>query len=115
MSPSAISIFVFGIYLALVGIGFLFIPNVVLPVFKFPKTNEPWIRILGTVIALLGFYYIIAAQNELTAFFWATVVGRFTILITFVLLAITKKAPPMLITFGVIDAAGGLWTLLAMQ
>ncbi len=114
MSPSAISIFVFGIYLALVGAGFIFIPNTVLPVFKFPKTNESWIRVLGIVIALLGFYYIIAAQNELTPFFWATVVGRFAILISFVLLVVTKKAQPMLIVFGVIDAAGGLWTLLVL-
>ena len=114
MSPSAISIFVFGIYIVLVGAGFLFIPNTVLPLFKFPKTTEPWIRILGIVVAILGFYYIVAAQNELTSFFWATVVGRFTILVSFILLVVTKKAQPMLITFGVIDAAGGLWTLLTL-
>ena len=114
MSASAISVFVFGIYLAFVGSGFLVVPNTVLPLFKFPKTNEPWIRVLGIVVALLGFYYIIAAQNELAPFFWATVVGRFTILVTFILLVVTKKAKPMLILFGVIDAAGALWTLLTM-
>jgi hypothetical protein len=115
MSPSAISIFVFGIYLALVGVSFIFIPNTVLPIFRFPKTNEPWIRILGIVIAVLGFFYIIAAQNELIPFFWASVVERFAVLVSFVLLAVTKKAPLNLIMFGVIDAAGGVWTLLAMQ
>lgn len=114
MSPSAISIFVFGIYIVLVGAGFLFIPNTVLPIFKFPKTNEPWIRVLGSVVVILGFYYIIAAQNELTPFFWATVIGRFAILVSFIVLVVTKKAKPMLITFGVIDAAGGLWTLLTL-
>ncbi len=114
MSPSAISIFVFGIYLVLVGAGFLFIPNTVLPLFKFPKTNEPWIRILGVVVVVLGFYYVIAGQNELTPFFWATVVGRFVVLISFILLVVTKKAKPMLITFGVIDALGGIWTLFTM-
>ncbi len=114
MSPSAISIFVFGIYIVLVGAGFLFIPNTVLPIFKFPKTNEPWIRILGIIVVILGFYYIVAAQNELTPFFWATVVGRFAVLISFIVLVVIKKAQPMLIMFGVIDAAGGLWTLLTM-
>ena len=114
MSPSAISIFVFGIYLVLVGAGFLFIPNTVLPIFKFPKTNEPWIRILGVVVVVLGFYYVIAGQNELTPFFWATVVGRFAVLISFVVIVVTKKAQPMLITFGVIDAVGGIWTLLTL-
>ena len=114
MSPSAISIFVFGIYIVLVGAGFLLIPNTVLPLFKFPKTNEPWIRVLGTIIVILGFYYIIAAQNELTPFFWATVVARFAILVSFIVLVVTKKAQPMLIMFGVIDAAAGLWTLLTL-
>ncbi|NOY36240.1 MAG: hypothetical protein GXO83_01535 [Chlorobi bacterium] len=114
MSPSAISIFVFGIYAVLVGTGFLVIANKVLPLLKYPKTNEPWIRILGIVVAILGFYYIVAAQNELTAFFWATVVGRFAVLVSFILLVVTKKAQPMLITFGLIDAAGGLWTLLTL-
>ena len=114
MSPSAISIFVFGIYIVLVGTGFLLIPNTVLPLFKLPKTNEPWIRVLGTIVVILGFYYIIVAQNELATFFWATVVGRFAVLISFILLVVTKKAPPVLIMFGVIDAAGGLWTLLTL-
>ena len=114
MSPSAISIFVFGIYIVLIGAGFLMIPNTILPLFKFPKTNEPWIRVMGTIVLILGFYYIIAAQNELTPFFWATVVGRFALLVSFIMLVVTKKAQPMLIMFGVIDAAGGLWTLLTM-
>ncbi len=114
MSPSAISIFVFGIYIVLIGAGFLFIPNTVLPLFKFPKTNEPWIRVLGSVVLILGFYYISAAQNELTPFFWATVVGRFALLVSFIVLVVTKKAQPMLIMFGVIDAAAGLWTLLTL-
>ncbi len=114
MSTSAISILVFGIYIIVVGTGFLFIPNTVLPLFKFPKTNEPWIRIMGLIVAILGFYYIVAAQNELTPFFWATVIGRFAILIGFILLVVTKKAQPMLIGFGVVEAAGGLWTLLTL-
>ena len=112
MSAVAISVFVFGIYLVITGTGFIFMPNTVLPLFKFPKTNEPWIRVLGVVVAVLGFYYIVAAQNELAVFFWATVVGRFAVLFSFTLLTVTKKAPRMLILFGVIDAAGAIWTLL---
>jgi hypothetical protein len=114
MSPAALSVFVFGIYLAAAGIGFLFVPNTVLPMFKFPKTNEPWVRIMGFLIVLIGFYYIVAARNELNVFFWATVIGRFSVLICFIALVVTKKAQPMLIAFGVIDSAGALWTVLAM-
>ena len=114
MSAAALSILVFGIYLVVIGPGFMLIPNTILPLFKFPKTNEPWIRVLGAVVLILGFYYIIAAQNELSSFFWASVVGRFGILILFSSLVIFKKAKPMLILFGIIDAAGAVWTLLVL-
>ena len=114
MSAAALSILVFGIYLVVIGPGFMLIPNTILPLFKFPKTNEPWIRVLGAVVLVLGFYYIIAAQNELSSFFWASVVGRFGILILFSSLVIFKKAKPMLILFGIIDAAGAIWTLLVL-
>lgn len=112
MSAAALSILVFGIYLLVIGTGFILIPNTILPLFKFPKTNEPWIRVLGVVVLVLGFYYITAAQNELSSFFWATVVGRFGVLILFSSLVILKKAKPMLILFGLIDAAGAVWTFI---
>lgn len=113
MSASALSVFVFGIYLIVAGAGFLFIPNSLLPIFKMPKTEEPWIRIMALLVILLGCYYVVAAQNELTVFFWSTVVGRFAILLGFALLVIAKKAKPVLITFGLVDAAGAIWTMLA--
>ena len=114
MSASALSVLVFGIYLVVIGTGFMLMPNTILPLFKFPKTNEPWIRVLGVVVLVLGFYYIIAAQNELSPFFWASVVGRFGVLILFSSLVLLKKAKPMLILFGLIDAAGAVWTLLVL-
>ncbi len=56
MSASALSLFVFGIYVMVVGAGYLLIPNTFLSMFKLPKTDEPWIRVMGTGIALVGFY-----------------------------------------------------------
>ena len=112
MSASALSILVFGIYLVVIGTGFILMPNTILPLFKFPKTNEPWIRVMGAVVLVLGFYYIIAAQNELSSFFWATVFGRFGVLILFSSLVIFRKTKPMLILFGIIYAIGAVWTLL---
>lgn len=114
MSPSAVSMFVFGIYVIIVGVGYLFIPNSILSLFKLPKTNEPWIRIMGLIVLILGFYYIIAAQHELMPFFWATIVGRFTLFVGFIILVITKKAKPVIIGFGLVDAVGAIWTLFAL-
>lgn len=115
MNPTELSVLVFGIYLVVVATGFLFMPNVVLPLFKMPKTNEQWIRVLAVVIGALAYYYIVSALNDLTPFFWATVYGRFGVFICFVGLVIAKKAKSPLILFGVIDALGGLWTLLTLN
>ena len=115
MNPADLSIFVFGIYIVVVvGCGFVFMPNVVLPMFKLPKTNEPWIRILGFIVALLGVYYINAALHGLTAFHWSTVWGRFAVLAFFIILSALKQTKPTIIIFGVIDSAGAVWTLLTL-
>jgi hypothetical protein len=79
-----------------------------------PKTNEPWIRVMAAVVGALAYYYIVAALNGLNPFFWATVYGRFGILVCFTGLVVAKKAKAPLILFGVIDAAGAVWTLLTL-
>ena len=114
MNPTELSVFIFGIYLIAVATGFLIMPNVVLPMFKMPKTQEPWIRVMAVIIGVLAYYYIVAAMNNLTPIFWATVYGRFGVLAAFVGLVLVKKAKPPLIMFGVIDAAGAVWTLLTL-
>jgi hypothetical protein len=114
MNPTELSVFVFGIYLIVVAAGFLIMPNAILPMFKMPKTQEQWIRVMAVVVGVLAYYYIVAAMNNLTPIFWATVYGRFGVLVIFVGLVLVKKAQPPLIIFGVIDAAGAVWTLLTL-
>ncbi len=115
MNPTALSVFVFGIFIIAVdGFGLLFMPNVVLKLFKIPETKEVWIRILGFIIALLGVYYIVAGLYDLTAFAWASVFGRFAVLLFLVLISLLKLTKPSIILFGVFDAAGAVWTLLTL-
>jgi hypothetical protein len=112
---AATSIRVFGVYLVALG-AFLFLtPNTLLTVFEVASTNEPWIRVLGAVVGVLGAYYIDAARHQATSFFRATLWGRATILVLFAILVLVRLAPPILILFGAIDAAGSLWTLVALR
>ena len=116
MSPVDMSLFVFGIFIFVVdGMGFLLIPNTVLRLFRIPETKEVWIRILGFVIALLGSYYIVSGLYHQAAFAWATVFGRFAVLLFLIIMTLIKQKKPAIILFGVIDAAGGIWTLLTLQ
>ena len=114
MNSATLSILVFGIYLFFVGAGFLFIPNLLLPLFKFPKTEEPWIRVVGILVLVLALFYLVAAYYNLTVIYWTTIFGRTFVFLSFMGLVLTKKSQPMLILFGVIDALGALWTLLTL-
>ena len=115
MSKSARSMFVFSLYLYVLGAILVLIPNTLLRLFSDPPTNEVWIRVVGVVVFILGFYYFQASRNELKKFFKSTVYGRTAVLLFFIAFVIAGLAPPKLILFGVIDAAGALWTQLSLH
>ena len=114
MSKSARSIFVFSIYIFVLGIILTVIPNVLLSLFTLPETNEVWIRVVGMLILILGFYYFQASKSEIKKFFQWTVYCRIAVLIFFVVFVLLDFAPPILILFGFIDAVAALWTQLSL-
>ena len=110
-----VSILVFGIYMVVLGLALLVIPNVLLSLFDYPTTTEIWIRILGFIVVVLGYYYIVAARFELTPFFRASVYGRPAVIVCFAGLVLVGMAQPVLILFGAIDLLGAIWTGLALR
>jgi len=115
MSKAAFSVFVFSFYLFALGLILVVIPNVLLSLFRVPETTEVWVRVVGMLVLILGFYYSTAARNELTSFLRATVYGRLAVLIFFIAFVALGLAPPILIMFGVIDAAAATWTGVALR
>ncbi len=110
MSPSTRSMTVWTVYVLLLGAVLLFIPNVLLSIFQIEETDEVWIRVVGVVVLILGFYYSQAARKGLEDFFRLTVFGRTALLLFFIGFVVAGFAPPVLILFGVIDFAGAMWT-----
>jgi hypothetical protein len=115
MSKAAVSVFSFGIYLFILGPVLVVVPNALLTVFGIPQTGEVWIRVVGMLVVFLGLYYVVAARNELVPFMRATVYGRFGVLTFFIAFVALGLAPPILVLFGVIDAAGAVWTAFAIR
>jgi hypothetical protein len=115
MSKAAISVFVFGCYILVNAVVLLAAPNLMLSTLRLEPTREPWLRLLGLMTLALSFYYIQAAREELTAFFRLTMWGRAIILVGTIGLAAAGLVPPAIVIFGVIDAAGGLWTAAALR
>ena len=115
MSKSATSVFVFAIYLYVLGLVLLVVPNLLLAVFGIAETDEVWIRVVGMLVLILGYYYSQAARMGLTAFFRLTVIGRSAVPLFFIAFVLARLAPPVLIVFGLIDLAGAMWTAVALR
>ena len=115
MSNAAKSILVFGIYLVVIGLGFLVVPNTPLALFGFPTTNEPWIRVVGLLVLVLAYFYVQAARSEMQPFFRWTVHARPLVVVCFIVFVALGLAQPMLIVFGVVDLLGAIWTGLALR
>src|SRR5688572_23390070 len=114
MTRAARSIFVFGIYSVATGVTLVAAPNALLSLLRLTPTTEPWIRVLGIVVVVMGSFFIAAARNNVTPFFHFTLWGRAIVLIGLTALILLQLAPPVLILFGLIDAAGAVWTRTAL-
>ena len=110
-----LSVFVFGLYLAVLGIVLLVAPNFLLGMFFMPSTAEVWIRVVGVLVLYMSFYYIQTARKGMTDFFKLTVYTRSSLIIFFAAFVLLGLASPPLILFGVVDLLGAIWTGLALR
>ena len=115
MTSAARSVYVFGIYLIVIGGILMGSPNTLLSVLRIPETTEPWIRIAGMLVMVIGMLDVACARTEQTGFMRATVYTRLFAFVAFVSFALLGIAPAILIVFGVIDAAAALWTFTALR
>lgn len=115
MSKSAQSVYIFGLYLGLLGVVLLIAPNALLGVFRLPPVTDVWIRVIGMLIFLLAYYYIQAARKELTDFFRWTVHARTAVFFFLAAFVLLKLVGPILILLGIVDLLGAIWTSMALR
>jgi hypothetical protein len=115
MHPAAQSVFVFGLYLALVGLGLVVAPNTALAPLGFPPADETWLRIVGVLVLALASYYVLAARTGLTVFFRWTVFIRAAVFVAFTTLVVLGLAPRPLVLLGAVDLGAALWTAFALR
>lgn len=115
MTNSAKTVFVFGLYLALVGLTLLLTPNFFLGTIGMPETNEVWIRFSGVLVMALAVYYVVAARHNLSIILKTTAYIRSTIIIFFAVFVYMDLMKPVMLLFGAVDLAGAIWTYTAMK
>ena len=114
MKSPVLSIKVFGTYVVVTGLGLLLIPDLWLAPFGFPPPTEIWVRVLGLVAGVLGFYYWASALANARSFFVASVYGRCIFCAGCIGLVLFAAAPWQIIIFGVVDLVGAAWTKVAL-
>ncbi len=115
MTRAAWSVLWFGAYCLAVGAILIADPDTLLHLCGLPPAREPYIRVLGAVVFTLGLYYLAAARTGASEFFRWTVWGRPVAFVIFCVLVVLGLAPPVLMVFGAVDAAGAIWTALALR
>jgi hypothetical protein len=115
MSQAAKSMLVHGFYLALSGLTLIAVPNLLFGLLGIAQTTEVWVRIVGVLTLILGFYFIQAARQNVIAFMRWTVVARLTFMSFCILFVLLNFIGPVLLLFGLLDLLGATWTALALR
>lgn len=110
MHPASPSIRVFGAYVAVTGIGLLVAPHLVLGTLGIAAPTEVWIRVVGALALVVGYYYWACGTAGAVEFFRASVRGRVLFAALMALLVVVFAAPAQLLLFGVVDLLGAGWT-----
>jgi hypothetical protein len=116
MNKSETSLFVFGLYLiVIVGLGFMFMPTMVLDMFGLKYGDDTWPRFVGMLASIIGAYYIVAVRLRLQPMFIWTVWMRYYAATFMVVMLLVGKIGLAVLLFAAIDAAGATWTLLTLR
>jgi hypothetical protein len=115
MTPAAKSVLVFGIYLLALGMGLLVAPTAMLALFGRPPATDPWLRVVGLVVIVLGLYYLSAARYGIVAFFRWTTWGRPLAGVALFVMIAAGLLPRFTALLAVLDFAGAAWTAAALR
>jgi hypothetical protein len=115
MTNAARSIFVYGLYLLILSVTLIVIPNVPLSIFGIPTTNEVWIRIVGVQLLALGVYFVRAGRGNVAVFFPWTIPTRITLVIFLAIFVAVGLAPINLLLLAPPDIVFVVWTILALR
>ncbi|WP_436514937.1 hypothetical protein [Ekhidna sp. To15] len=110
MNKPAKTVWLFGLYLIVEGLFLMLAPSWVLSGIGLPDPESVWRLILGFVVAVLGYYYVRNANENLIPFFGFTVQIRIIQFVFFIWLYVFDRGTLSLVAFSFIEFAAGMWT-----
>jgi hypothetical protein len=114
MTSTAKSVFYYSFYMMGMGLGLLFIPNIILGLFDFGATNDIWIRVLGLFVFCAGILYFYCGRTNQTGFFRISVPKRIVFFLGMVGIVLFLEVDPLIALIGSVDLLGAIWTALTL-
>ena len=114
-NKAAISVFAFGFYAVFAGLAFLIAPAFSLALIQLPAMPAGWGRVIGLMALVIGTYDLACGKAECMAFVRASVFTRLAFSVGTVLLVAVGQMPVSLLLIGAADAAGAIWTAIALR
>lgn len=105
----------FGAYAVLTGLVLIVDPSPIFKLIAMPLPADVWIKVVGVLAVVLGYYYWACGRAGDMVFFRASIVGRVGFFVLCGLLVLAYRAPAQLMLFGAVDLLGAMWTALAMR
>ena len=109
------SIVAFALFLLLGASGLIVTPQAVLSIVGLPDAGALWPRLLALPMAVIGYFYLRAARDGITAFFRWTLPARLVGAVFMIILVAAGIAPPFLLILAAIDLSAALWTWLELR
>ena len=114
-NPASRTIFWFGFYPLAAGISMVVAPAMPLTMMQLPVEGLDWIRMLGVVTAIVGYYYLNNGRTGGIQFARFTVHARTLIPFVFAAMVLVYDMNPLYVAFTFVDVLGGLWTWQALR
>ena len=97
------------------GFGLMLVPHLILSLFGIHAGDELFVRLVGLLAFIIGVNQIIMVKTGAVELVRASVWLRFFAAAFMVALVVLHFAPPALILFAFVDAAGAAWTHFALK
>ena len=109
------TIYWFSFYPLIAGISMIVAPALPLQILGWPIEGLDWIRMLGVVTAIVGYYYFQLGRNEVLGFCRFSAQARIVIPFVFLGMVLVFGMNPLYIALTAVDFLGGLWTASALR
>lgn len=103
------------LYVLLVGLLLMTVPNWVLGIVGLPPIQDPWLRVLGLLVFILGNYYFYIARYGNEKIVWATILGRWMYCGGMGIFAVVGIIKPLTLLFVLAELTLSVWSLIEIK